>query len=138
MFREARYARFTSFQIVYSSPDPCQRLAAVWQSTKFPIAARLAPGSIPSFALGGVRVRVDLHVRLRRPTKTNKVRIGGIMLRYSKGKALPVNVGLWQSAFLHGYLLRTGIDPDVSPDPKLCITYDVCKGLCHAAPTNSV
>jgi hypothetical protein len=117
--------------------DYIDRLAAVWPHVLFPSAMRLAPGPTPAITLNGVRVTMDLHVRLQRLTKTNKVRTGGVMLRYAKGKALPPDNGAWQSAFLFEYLMRTGIDPDVSPEHKLCVTFDVFKGECHLAPTNS-
>ena len=118
--------------------DYIDRLALAWSHVALPDATRLAPGPVHAIALNGVRVSVDLHVRLQRLTKTNKVRIGGIMLRYAKGKSLPPENGFWQSAFLFGYLIRTGIDPDASPEHKLCITFDVFKGASHAAPTNSI
>jgi hypothetical protein len=118
--------------------DYIDRLAAVWPHVMFPHATRLAPDPSPAITLNGVRVTMDLHVRLRRLTKTNKIRTGGVMLRYAKGRALPLDNGAWQSAFLFGYLMRTGIDPDAAPEFKLCVTFDVFKGACHPAPTNSI
>jgi hypothetical protein len=118
--------------------DYIARLAAVWPHLLLPSAERSAPGQVPAIKLNDVRVTLDLHVRLHRPTKTNKVRIGGIMLRYAKGKALPAESANWQSALLFGYLSRTSVDPDASPEHKLCVTLDVYEGVCHPAPANSI
>ncbi len=118
--------------------DYLDRFAEVWPSVLLPVAERAAPGPVPWISLSGVRVTIDLHVRLRRLTKTNKIRVGGVMLRYAKGKALSSKAAQWQSAFLYGYLLRTGTDPDKEPEHKLCITLDAYAGICHQAPTASV
>lgn len=60
------------------------------------------------------------------------------MLRYAKGKALPVPVGEWQSAFLLGYLNRLGVEDRADPEHKLCLTLDAYAGVCHPAPTDSI
>ncbi|TPI22538.1 hypothetical protein [Mesorhizobium sp. B4-1-1] len=103
-----------------------------------PDAERLVPGKSPAMILGNVKVTADLQMRLRRLTKTNKVKIGALTLRYSKGKALRPETGTWQSAFLMGYLGLTNIEDGAEPEQKLCITIDVYGGVSHCAPTDSV
>jgi len=87
--------------------------------------------------LNGVKVTADLQARLRRLTKTNKVKVGAVTLRYSKGHALPPVIGEWQSAFLFGYV---GLAPSEAADTDygLCVTVDAYSGACYSAPTNSV
>ncbi|MDX8534778.1 hypothetical protein RFM41_26560 [Mesorhizobium sp. VK25A] len=99
---------------------------------------RLVPGKSPSITLGNVKVTADIQMRLRRLTKTNKVKIGALMLRYSKGKALKPETGVWQSAFLMGYLGLTSTEEGAEPEHKLCITVDIYGGVSYCAPTDSL
>ena len=80
-----------------------------------------------------------MQFRLRRLTRTNKVRWGGGMLRYAKGKPLPTAVAEWQSAFLFGYIGMATDDTDGSlAEHALGLTVDVHSGVAHPAPTDAV
>lgn len=103
-----------------------------------PDADVLPPGTAPKISLNGVKVAPEIHFRLRRLTKTNKIRVGAGMLRYAKGKALPSATGEWQSAFLHGYIGSVGVEHGAEPEKKLCVTLDAYSGESYPAPTNSV
>ncbi|MBD0274273.1 MAG: hypothetical protein ICV73_20370, partial [Acetobacteraceae bacterium] len=71
--------------------------------------------------------------------RTNKVRTGAGMLRYSKNRPLPRAVGEWQAAFLLGYLRALDAAPDgEEPDGKLCLVLDAQSGGLHAAPGDAV
>ena len=83
-------------------------------------------------------MNVELQFRLRRLTKTNKVRTGAGVFRYAKGKALSPAVGEWQSAFLLGYLIDQGTDDESDVEHKLCLTVDAFSGTVYVAPTDSI
>jgi len=122
-----------------SNADYIARYAGTFQNAAWPRGAQmLSPGRRGALMVHGVKITVDLSFRLRRTTRTNKIKEGAGMLRYGKGKALPEEVGAWQSAFLFGYLGDTSTDSTVEPERPLCLTIDVWTGMAHAAPTNSV
>jgi hypothetical protein len=118
--------------------DYIDRFAAVVGDLELPKAELLPAGKSASIKLGGVTVTNEIQFRLRRLTKTNKVRVGAAALRYMKGKALPEEVGLWQSAFMFGYLKQLGVEHGAEPEQQLCLTVDAYSGLCHSAPSDSV
>jgi len=103
-----------------------------------PKADILSPGKVSPIEINGVKVTAELHFRLRRLTKTNKIVVGAGMLRYAKGRPLAEPVGEWQSAFLFGYLNKIGPEPATEVDRKLCLTLDIACGAVYPAPTNSV
>lgn len=117
--------------------DYIDRFAKVYPSLNLPEADLLAPGKAPAIALNGVKVTAEIQFRIRRLTKTNKVRLGAAMLRYAKGKPLPASVGEWQSAFVFGYLRLTDTEEGAEPEHDLCLTIDAYSGAIHPAPTNS-
>ncbi len=98
----------------------------------------LAPGTAGAVVWEGVKVKPDIQFRLRRVTKTNKVKLGAASFRYAKAKALKPEVGDWQSALLRAYLAETAIEADAEPENKLCITIDAYSGACYPAPGDSV
>ena len=104
---------------------------------EFPEADILPPGKTPYVTLAGVKVTAEIQFRLRRLTRTNQVRIGAGTLRYAKGSRLGNAVASWQSAFLFGYLNLVGVEPDATPEHKLCLTIDAYSGKAHSAPTDS-
>lgn len=60
------------------------------------------------------------------------------MLRYSKGKALSIEVGEWQSAYLFGYLSAIEAEKDAQPECKLCVAINAYSGSIYAAPSDAV
>ncbi|HEY5081088.1 MAG TPA: hypothetical protein VII91_04050 [Bauldia sp.] len=119
--------------------DYIDRFAKVAPTFTLPEGERLAPGQSPALLLHGVKVNTELAFRLRRLTKTNKVRTGAGILRYAKGKALSEAVALWQAAFLVGYL-RSLLPPHdkVEVELALRLAVDAYSGIAHPAPTDSV
>ena len=117
--------------------DYIDRFAMVCQTLALPDAEILAPGKSSTTTLNGVKVNVQVLFRLRRITKTNKVRVGIGTLRYAKGKVLSPEVGEWQSAFMFGYLSQIGME-DADPEHKLCVTLEAHAGVSHSAPTDSI
>ena len=87
--------------------------------------------------LNGVMVSFSPDFLLARVTRTNKRKLGAAMLRYAKGKALPANVGAYQSAFMFGYLDINPFEEHAAPEHKLCITIDAYAGTTYGAPGNS-
>lgn len=90
-----------------------------------------------AISLNGTHVSSDIRFRLSRVTKTNKVRIGAGTLRYAKGKKLNAEVGLWQSAFMFGFLGSTNDPDEAAAEEKLCLTIDAFTGVAHPAPSDS-
>lgn len=118
--------------------DYIDRFASVCSDLVLPDADRIMPGKALVAEFHGVRVPFELQFRLRRLTKTNKIRVGGAMLRYRKGRALDVMAGLWQSALLLGVLRDMSGGEAEEPEAKLCITIDAYAGVAHAAPSDSI
>ncbi|MDR3536868.1 MAG: hypothetical protein P4L71_10255 [Acetobacteraceae bacterium] len=113
-----------------------ERFAALWPAMAWP-AAEATPGGATDFRLNGVRITLDLAVRLGRIGRGNRRRTGAAMLRYASGRALPAEVAAWQSALLLG-ILRGTPAADAEPDPGLCLTVDGWTGVVHAAPSDTV
>ncbi len=103
-----------------------------------PSADILLPGKPPAIVLEGLKVTVDIRARFRRLTKTNKVKVGALAMRYSKGKPLPLTVAEWQSAFIYGYLTATGIEDGAEVEQALCLTLDSHEGKFHPAPSDAI
>jgi hypothetical protein len=118
--------------------DYIDRFAKACIFLDLPDADILAPGTAPALMLNGVRVTAEIHFRLRRLTKTNKIRVGAGMLRYAKGKRLPPIVAEWQSAFIFGYLGRIGTEDGAEVERNLCLTLDAFTCNAQPAPTDSV
>lgn len=114
-----------------------ERFAAVWPVMSWPAAVVTAGGSVGAFDLGGVRITLDLAVRLERTGRRNRRWMGGAMLRYAAGRALPAEVAAWQSALLLA-VLRGQATEAAEPDPGLCLTVDGWAGAAHAAPSDAV
>jgi len=94
---------------------------------------------LPIIDVAGVRLKFETHATLRRVMKkTNRQRVGALMLRYRKDKPLEKVVGDWQSALLFGFMRKhTNIDQE-EPEQQLCVTLDVVSGSAFRAPTDSV
>jgi hypothetical protein len=118
--------------------DYLDRAAKMAPEIVLPGAELLAPGTSAPIELETVRVRPDIQFRLRRITKSNKIKIGAATFRYAKSKPLKTDVGEWQSAFLLAYLKLTNIEEGAESELKLCITIDAYSGAVIAAPGDSV
>lgn len=119
--------------------DYVARFARIFSELDIPPAERLPVGDAPTVEINGVKVTVELAMRLRRTTRTNKIRTGAAALRYVKGKPLKEGVALWHAAFIFAYLgLLPTIDEGADPEHKLCLIIDGQSGACFAAPSDSV
>lgn len=118
--------------------DYLSRAADVLPNMPLPNADRLVPGDCPAAFINGVKVKPQIYLRLSRTTKTNEVRIGGVMLRYARGKSLSPETASWQSAFLFGYLRSIDAGGRADPEEKLCLTLDMYAGVPFNAPGDSV
>jgi hypothetical protein len=118
--------------------DYIERFAEVFPNLNLPAADRVVPGKVVPVVRHGVRITAEIHLRLRRLIKTtNKIRVGAVMLRYAKGKALSQAIADWQAAFLYGYLRAVGVEEGAEVEHKLCVVIDAYSGIVHPAPTNS-
>lgn len=118
--------------------DYVARFAHIWNQVDLPKAQYLFSGKGQTLSLNGVKVTTEIHFRLRRITKTNKVKVGVGALRYQKGKALSQDIAEWQSAYLLGYLNRIGVEEGAVPEHKLCVTLDAYSGAATSAPSDAV
>lgn len=118
--------------------DYIARFAHVQDRVSFPDADRLAAGPANPMVAHGVKINPDIQFRFSRVTRTNKVRIGAGVLRYSKGRTTNTEAALWQAAFVFGYLGATNEEMAAEPEHKLCITVDAYAGLAYAAPGDAV
>jgi hypothetical protein len=118
--------------------DYIDRFAEVFPDLDLPTVEIHPPGKAPPIELNGVKVTTEMQFRLRRLTKTNKVRVGGAAFRYAKGRSLPAEVANWQSAFMLGYLHQTGTEAGAVAEGQLCLTIDTFGGICHHAPTDAL
>jgi hypothetical protein len=82
-------------------------------------------------------VSVQADVLVSRITRTNKKRIGALMLRYAKGKPLSPKAGLHQSAFLYEFFHQPEFTKHGDSEKQLCTTLDVQSATAHLAPGNS-
>lgn len=121
-----------------ANADYIDRFVRVRPSIVLPKADILPPGQAPTTNLNGVAVTVHLLARFTRTTRTNKVRVGGLMVRYAKDKILDAEEARWQSAILHGCLSATAASLKVDAEKALCITMDAHAGLLHEAPGDAV
>lgn len=117
-----------------TNADYLDRFAKMFDVIELPDAEMLPPGKSLSVVVAGVKVPVELHARMTRTTKTNKVKSGLVALRYTKGKPLNSMVGAYQSSFLFGVLGEVGSNDNSAPEHKLCLTIDGYAGVAHAAP----
>ena len=113
------------------------RFAYIQDRIDLPDAERLPPGPAVPLNANGVRINPDIQFRLRRVTRTNKIRVGAGVLRYAKGKPTNEEAALWQAAFVCGYLGDTREDM-ADPEHKLCITIDAYAGVAYGAPGDAV
>jgi hypothetical protein len=118
--------------------DYIDRFAEIFSGLNLPNAEFLPPGKASPIELNGIKVTTEMQFRLRRLTKTNKIRVGGAAFRYAKGKRLSPEVANWQSAFMLGYLHQTGTEPEAEAEGQLCLTIDAAGGVCHPAPTDAL
>jgi hypothetical protein len=103
----------------------------------FPESERLPAPKFAPLMLEGTRFKFKPNLILSRRTKSNKLKVGAVMLRYGKGKPLSPEVGKWQSAAAHGYLKAIFTKEEREPELKLCLTVDALTGETYEAPSNS-
>lgn len=95
------------------------------------------PMKLPKIELNGMPISVAPDVLVSRTNRQNKVMIGAMMLRYSKGRPLNEEIGQYQSAFLFEYFKQPLFGEYGSSEKRLCITLDAQSGTPHEAPGNA-
>lgn len=121
-----------------ANADYIQRFSQVVEGIELPDAETLPGKVFPPVPVHGVKVRFSPNLLFRRLTKTNKLRIGALMLRYAKGKALPLPTGDYQSALIFGLLADVKDEEAAEPEKELCLTFDVTAGKLYVAPGKAV
>ena len=117
--------------------DYVTRFSAIQDGVNLPEATLSKPVPLETITLNGVRISFRPDLLISRVTRTNKARIGSMMLRYAKGKPLRDEVGLYQSAFAFGYLSNYPYEEAAAAEKALCVTLDAQSGTVYAAPGNA-
>jgi hypothetical protein len=118
--------------------DYIERFIEGLPGIELPQADRLqSPGFAP-LMLSGVNVTFRPELLLQRKTKSNKIKMGALMLRYGKNSPLSPTIGGWQSAAIFGYMKTLEDANKTEAERALCITLDAYAGKCHEAPSNAV
>jgi len=117
--------------------DFVTRFIAMVEKFDFKDYSYLRPVKFPSYELNGMPVTVTVDLLTGRTTRQNKEKIGALMLRYSKGKALDSDVGLHQSAFLYEYFRQPEFQKHGEAEKRLCITLDTYSATPYEAPGNA-
>ena len=125
-------------QVLDNNADYIDAFVAAFPVMNLPIADLVPLTGEALFSLSGVEVNNDARFGLQRITRTNRVKTGLATLRYAKGKPLPAEVGLWQSALLYGYQLQIDERESAEPETALCITIDAFTGSVHTAPSDAL
>lgn len=121
-----------------ANADYLEAYGKIVGSVELPKGEILPGKTFPPFNLNGVKIRFTTRLMFRRLTKTNKLRRGGMMLRYAKGKKLHPDIGGYQSAAIFGVLGIHDDEEGSDPDKTMCITVDAMTGSSYPAPTNAV
>ena len=95
------------------------------------------PMKLPKIELNGMPISVSPNVLVSRTNRQNKVMIGAIMLRYSKGRPLNEKIGSNQSAFMYEYFRQPTFHEYGTSEKRLCITLDTQSAIAYEAPSNA-
>jgi hypothetical protein len=118
--------------------DLIKQFAGVAGAVHLPVAAIERGLDYKALQINGVKISMRANLVLRRTTKTNKLKVGAMMFRYSKGKPLPPLVGVNQAAAIFGFLRGT-VDPNgADPEKSLCVVLDGFCGQLYPAPGGSI
>lgn len=118
--------------------DYIARFSKVCGNLQLPDAELGAAQKSSKFSLNGVEVTLSTNFSLTRLTRTNKLKFGAAMLRYSKGIALDEDTAKHQSAAI--FALSKSIEEEMAAeaDKTLCLTIDAYSGVAYPAPGNSI
>jgi hypothetical protein len=95
------------------------------------------PAKSLKIVLKDMPVSVQFDVISSRVNMRNKVKLGGTMLRYAKGKNLSSDTGDFQSAFMYEFLRQHPSDGNGEAEKDMCLTLDVRSGTFYPAPTKA-
>ncbi|WP_370675560.1 hypothetical protein [Pleomorphomonas sp. PLEO] len=120
--------------------DYIERFSSVVASVVLPPGELLAAGPALKLGTHGVDITADLAFRLRRVTRTNKIKVGASMLRYAKGKPTKPDVCIMQASLLFGILNLPGFLPEsaAESDRGLCLVIDAFAGIAHVGAGDAV
>jgi hypothetical protein len=121
-----------------TNADYLARVASVWNRVSLPAGEITTAGDALRAELNGVAIKVELVARVSRLTRTNRTLIGGLALRYSKGKAVDPDEASWQSAIIFGALADSAEALNAAAEKRLCLTLDAYAGAIFDAPSDAV
>lgn len=119
--------------------DYVERFSAVVDNVQLPVANLQPPHEFDPIDMNGVSLSFRPQILLSRLTqRTNKLKIGALMLRYAKGKSLVAKVANWQAAGIFGFLRTIKQGEAAEAEHELCLVLDAYTGEIYPAPGNSV
>lgn len=117
--------------------DYVARFISVLDEVDLPDAELHRPPKSQAIILGDTKVTFTPNLLVTRTTKTNKIRLGSICLRYAKGKSLNSEIAAYQSAFQFSFLSQYPFQAEAQADKALCLTLDAYAPATYEAPGNS-
>ncbi len=121
-----------------TNADYIEAFLNAFPQMQIPSCELYAPDANASIVLNGTKIVYNPDLIVRRTTKINTAKIGGIFLRYAKGKDLSEEAASTQSAFTFGFLKENPYELESKPENKLCMTIDGHSGKITEAPGDSV
>lgn len=118
--------------------DYIEAFVTAFPTMAIPVCEMLPVAARGAVNLNGTIVVYNPDIAIARTTQKNTRKIGGVFLRYAKGKELPEVAAEFQSAFTFGFLKDTPFEPEAEPEKKLCITIDGNTGKVFEAPGRAV
>jgi hypothetical protein len=117
--------------------DFVERFISLHDDYDFKDYSYLKSVKFPNYELNGMPVAVTPDVLVTRTTRMNKEKIGALMLRYSKGRALDSKVALHQAAFLYEYFRQPEFHKHGESEKRLCVVLDTYAATPYEAPGNA-
>jgi len=118
--------------------DLVRKFAAVSSGIDLPKADIGKGMDFDAVPVNGVKVTMRANLTFSRLTKTNKQKVGAMMFRYAKGKAVVAEIGSYQAAAIFGFLRASELEPGEEAEKALCRVLDLNTGAVFVAPGDSV
>lgn len=117
--------------------DYIDRFIEAAESLIIPAASVSSGQEYSGWDMNGVKITFRSDLSLQKTTRTNKVKIGALMLRYAKGKPVSSKVAEYHSSLIFGRLIETSEGDAAEPEKQLCGIIDAYSGAFHPAPGNA-
>ncbi len=92
------------------------------------------PEEAPPIQLGGVRIDIEPSILIHGENRNGKPIVGALKLHFSKTRPLDMESGHNVAALLHRYVSEHVVRAGESPEPRLCMIWDIFTGQLFTAP----